>query len=53
MVNASLKQMGGRWLKFMSGVGEKDVIELHATTTIGANTKADREIVFRSVPEPE
>ena len=45
--------MGGRWLKFMSGVGEKDVIELHATTIIGANTKADREMVFRSVPEPE
>lgn len=45
--------MGGRWLKFMSGVSEKDVIELHATTTIGANTKADREMVFRSVPEPE
>lgn len=53
MVNASLKQMNGRWLKFMSGIGEKDVIELHATTQIGANTKADRDAVFRSVPEPE
>ena len=53
MVNASLKQMGGRWLKFMSGVSDKDVIELHATTMIGANTKADRDAVFRSVPEPE
>jgi len=69
MVNAALKQMGGRWLRrrqknlkggvlrklnpFATGISEKNIIELHSTTKIGANTKADRDAVFRAVPEPE
>lgn len=53
IVNASLKQMGGRWLKFMSGIGRDDVIELHSTTQLGADTKAERESLYRAIPDPE
>lgn len=51
VINASVKKVGGRWAKMLSGVKEDGVIMLHGLSAMGKQEKGKDE-VRRLIPNP-
>lgn len=51
VINASVKKVGGRWAKLLSGVKEDGIIMLHGLSAMGKQEKGKDE-VRRLIPNP-